>query len=104
MLAALVKTPELALRQDEAKTLGEGIAQVAQFYDVQASEKTIAWTNLSIAVAVVYGPRLVALMGNRPSKAEKPEVEKPVPAGRKNANLVTIPGLGPVDVGTGMPQ
>jgi hypothetical protein len=64
ILAAITQTEELAISQDEANQLAAAIGSVSAHYDVSASAKTMAWVHLSSTVAMVYGPRMIALYRN----------------------------------------
>jgi hypothetical protein len=63
----------LQLTERETIILGQNIAAVARHYDVQASQKSVDWFNLIIALASIEGPRLFMVMRNMPKK-EKPAV------------------------------
>jgi len=67
--AALVKTPELKLSDEEARNLAATSANVAQHYGIAPSEKTQAWIALMMALCVIYYPRFY-LIGER-RKEEK---------------------------------
>jgi hypothetical protein len=58
MGATILKVPELALSDEEAKKITAAVAKVASHYDVGASEKSIAWANLAICAGGVYGTRI----------------------------------------------
>jgi len=75
MLAAIVKTPELALSEGESEKLAMAAANVARHYDVRASEKVMDWANLAFAMGAIYGPR-IAVMKMR--KREEKKKEAPV--------------------------
>lgn len=60
MGAMMLKVPELNLSPEEAKKLAEGMAKVASYYDVGASEKTLAWVNLAVCAGGIYGTRAFA--------------------------------------------
>lgn len=73
MAAALVKTPELILEQDEAKRLGEAINRVNDLYGgIVLSEKAQAWLNLGVAAGTIYGPRFIASSINKKNKKKNP--------------------------------
>ena len=103
MLAAMLHIPELAIREDEAKTLAEAASAVSKYYDIGMSEKAMAWGNLGMCAALVYGPRLFAM-----ASAKKDHPPRPAPATVKasaprSENVVPIQGAGLVDVSAGMP-
>jgi len=60
MMASFSKIPELSLSEDEAKQLTAAINRVASFYDIGASEKTLAWLNLAVCAGGIYGTRVFA--------------------------------------------
>lgn len=53
-----LKTPELAITEEESERLANATARVAAHYNIAASQKTLDWGNLIIALSVVYGPRI----------------------------------------------
>lgn len=60
-LAAISKTPEIVIDETEAKALADGAAKVARHYNIIISEKSQDWANFIMALAAVYGTRLVAM-------------------------------------------
>lgn len=60
MLASFTKISELELSEGEAKKLAVALDRVASLYDVGATEKTMAWTNLAMCIGGVYGTRAYA--------------------------------------------
>lgn len=69
MLAAYTQIHELAITEHEANQLSTAVAEVAAHYDVTASAKTVAWTNLAVTLATVYGTRCATLyVRNKNSK------------------------------------
>jgi len=60
MAESFFSVPELGIEQKEADRLATAIKGVADQYDVKPSEKTLAWTNLATAAAMVYGTRMFA--------------------------------------------
>jgi hypothetical protein len=60
-LSAVTKTPELALDPDEAKELAKAAAEVQKHYDTVIDPKTLAWVQLGMVAASVYGPRMIAV-------------------------------------------
>lgn len=61
MLAALIKVPEFAIEQTEAKQLSIGIANVGRHYDMKINEKAVDWIFLIQTMAIVYGPRIAVM-------------------------------------------
>lgn len=69
-VAALVlKMPELAIDDAEAKELGKNLAEVLAYYDYRPSGPAMAWTALLTSLAMIYTPRLLQIY-NR-TKSEK---------------------------------
>lgn len=61
MLAAIARNEDLEIDEDESKVLAKSINEVSKFYmNLETSEKTVAWINLSMALGQVYGPRIMA--------------------------------------------
>lgn len=60
MGAAILGIPELALDPKEAHSLAEAVSNVAQFYDIPADPKTVAWINLGMCGMTIYGTRALA--------------------------------------------
>lgn len=70
MGAAFLGVSELSIDEDDAKKLAAAINDVRQFYDASfVDPKTMAWINLGIAAATVYGTRAMAY--NLRRKADK---------------------------------
>jgi hypothetical protein len=67
-------SPHLALEKDEAKALGDAVANVAKHYPImRAADKTMAWYALIICVATIYGPRIMVMRKDKGKKtAPKP--------------------------------
>lgn len=59
------------LSEVESRNLAEASANVAQYYDVTASEKSIAWVNLVVCLSMVYAPRVIMVTGAKKA-ATKP--------------------------------
>jgi hypothetical protein len=91
MLAALTKIEELAIEQDEAVTLGNAIATLAPFYNIEASAKVLAWGNMLSALGMVYGTRLIAIRARRATTPATPNA-----GGVGGDNVIDIPGVGKV--------
>lgn len=76
----LLKVEELALEIDEADKLAKAIEDLAKFYPVAIDPKKIAWANLGITAAQIYGTRIMAYrlrMANE--KATRVPTPKPTP-------------------------
>lgn len=72
-LLSKIVVPELELTEDESKTLGRAMADVAQYYDVpMVSPQQVAWYNLATTAAMIYGSRFVAYR----TRARKEAAEK----------------------------
>lgn len=67
MIAAAVKAPELAIKEDEAKILASAVSEVSKYYDIGISEKAQAWTNLTMVCGAIYGPKIF-MMVNKPKQ------------------------------------
>lgn len=69
----------MELAPDEAAKLAAAIARVAALYDVGASEKTLAWTNLIVCMGGIYGTRGFAYKLRKDSEAAEEAKKKPTP-------------------------
>ena len=79
MGAAFLKVPELQLSPEEAEKLSEAIARVSALYDFGASEKTLAWVNLTMALGSVYGTRIFAYSLRMKAEAQSKKKPEPIP-------------------------
>jgi hypothetical protein len=62
LLAVTLSAPELAWKDDEAKIVAENMVAVSRHYNIEASQKTIDWGNLIVALGTVYGKKVVPLI------------------------------------------
>ena len=60
--ADALKTPEIAIQEDEAAAIAAAVVDVLQYYDFDASAKTLAWANLFGTCATIYGLKIYAIM------------------------------------------
>jgi len=68
-LAVIAKEPAIALTERESETLAKAAQNVALHYHVAASEKALAWGNLAITIATIYGPRAYLIIHkNKPGE------------------------------------
>lgn len=80
MLASMMQAPGLALDKEESTRLAEATANVARHYNVEASEKALDWTNLIMALGMIYGPRLIEfrrVQGEKRKTAAKANPDQP---------------------------
>lgn len=83
MGAAVLKSPELILSDEEAERLGAAIARVNEVYDgIVIPEKQMAWINLGIAACTIYGPRAIAITARKRAEPKTIEAEV-IPFGTK---------------------
>lgn len=115
ILAAGLKTPEIALSKVEAETLAKATAEVAKHYPHAIDPKTIAWVNLATCMGLTYGPRVYMIRQRldaekRDRRARSGAGPTPAPA-NTNADAPTEPafimpgfpgGIGPVADASGM--
>lgn len=95
MLAAMTSVPEWQLDKSEARMLAEASASVAAHYDVSASAKTIAWTNLIMVAGTVYGTRIIAIRA-RNKKDKPPRSPASVQELRPRQPIGNISGIGEI--------
>ncbi len=81
MGAEILSVPELKLDKDEAKKLGDAIAEVAKHYSVSFDPKKVAIFNLFSTAGLIYGTRLYAVRERRKTEV-KPPLQKPTPIDR----------------------
>ena len=95
MLAGLTQTEAMKIDQEESHQLAVGISNVARHYDVGATEKTLDWCNLFMALGVVYGPRLMLMRINRKPKPKPEQQPVPVQAEDLGNGAVRYPFMAP---------
>jgi len=79
MLAVLTRVPELSLDKDDADRLAVAATNVGRHYNIEAAQKTIDWTNLSMCVAQIYGAKLLLYRMNKAAKsAPKQSASDPI--------------------------
>lgn len=93
MGAALLKVPELALEEAEAKRLGAAVARINELYGgMVIPEKQMAWANLVIVAGSVYGPRFIAHNINKKNPSKKTAVTIDAQPSGGNSWQPTAPG------------
>lgn len=65
LLAVALKAKEFELSEIEAKVLAENVANVGRHYDLVASQKSIDWFNLCMALSTIYGTRIIAISARK---------------------------------------
>lgn len=81
IMATMMKAPNLALDQKEARALAEATVNVTRHYNVQATQKTIDWVNFATTAFMIYGTRAIAYGAERKKqKAADQSVTGPQPA------------------------
>lgn len=60
MASSAFKIEELALDEEEAKALSEGVKEVASHYDIEPDPKIMAWVGLIGTCSAIYAPRIMA--------------------------------------------
>jgi hypothetical protein len=86
MLAAMMNAPALGISQQEANAVASAAANVARHYDLgSTSQQTADWCQLALALGVVYGPRIMAMMPERKKR------DRPAPSASPT------PGFAPAD-------
>lgn len=97
MLAKVTRLDEMVLDNDEAKLLAQGVADVAQHYNVAVDPKTMAWINLMGILFAVYGSRFMLLL-NKNKRSQKPVSRETSPQEMPRehmfdmSSLTSIPG------------
>jgi hypothetical protein len=71
-LAKGLEVSELELAEDEAKQLASAMTRVTECYDTKFNPKVMAWTNLSLMLGSIYGPRFWAIKNRKDAEAAKP--------------------------------
>lgn len=75
--AVLLKTPEIALAQEEAKQLSDAYTAFCQYHNVPIlSAKRMSEINMIAALALVYGPRMIAVKNRVKQTREENKVKQ----------------------------
>lgn len=61
----LLGAPEIQLTQEEAKEFADAAVNVAKHYDIGASAKALAWTDLAMVAGSIYGVRVMQIVGKK---------------------------------------
>lgn len=62
-IGILLSAPEMNLSEDEASQFADAAVNVAKHYDVGASAKALAWTDLAMVAGSIYGVRVMQIYG-----------------------------------------
>lgn len=76
MGAIFLAAPELALSEAEAHEVAKATVNVAQYYDLTADPKTLAWVNFGFVMAGIYGSKAFVIYARK----KKERAERPQPA------------------------
>lgn len=73
MGSSFFNVPELELTEDEARKLAQATQRVSDLYEVSViPEKTMAWIQLSIIAAGIYGPRYMMIQSRKKETRKGP--------------------------------
>jgi len=101
MLAAGMKKEYMALSEDEAERLGIAAENVARHYDFGMTEKQADFVALFMALGVVYSPRILMIVSEKPKKQNtNAEAEKDFSAN----NVSNFMGVGTASATSSMVQ
>jgi hypothetical protein len=97
MLALILKSPAMAITDDEAKRLALALKNLAQFYSITPNPQVMAWIQLLTVAASIYGPKLMILAAQQ--RAAKAAASNPV----KAAGGTPVPSPAPMAPGAATP-
>lgn len=72
LLATTLKVPELALDPREGQQLALALQNLQRFYNIQMTEKALAWSNLTMTCATIYATRAAAIAARMKMEARNP--------------------------------
>lgn len=70
-LGAAMKSPEMALNEQEAAALANATAEVLAFYDTTIPAEAMAWVNLAVCAGGIYYGKLGAIVERKRSERAK---------------------------------
>lgn len=103
MLAGIASAPELALTEDESKKMAKAAADVAKHYNFNATEKQMAWINLTLCCGSIYGSKFFAYSARSKSDVKEKNKTKANGAAAPQSNNVAAPSISFPDL-TPMPN
>lgn len=68
--AAVFKTPELVLADQEAEALAKALVEIERLYPAQIDPRVLAWVNLVGTAGMIYGTRIFAIQARYASERE----------------------------------
>lgn len=68
--AAVFKTPELVLADQEAEALAKALVEIERLYPAQIDPRVLAWVNLIGTAGMIYGTRVFAIQARYASERE----------------------------------
>lgn len=68
--AAVFKTPELVLADQEAEALAKALVEIERLYPAQIDPRVLAWINLVGTAGMIYGTRIFAIQARYASERE----------------------------------
>ncbi len=99
MLAGMSKTPELMLTEDESKKMAKAAAEVAKHYNFNATEKQMAWFNLTLCCGGIYGSKFFAYTSRvkDENKVKAAKKNGAAPSNENAASATMFPDLTPMN-------
>lgn len=70
MLATVLGIKELALDPTEGKQMALALQNLQRFYNIQVTEKALAWSNMGMTLMAVYGTRAAAFAARKAAEAK----------------------------------
>jgi len=82
MAAIALEAKEFAISEDESKQIAKALVNVQQHYEMTISPETMAWINLGMVAASIYGPRTYIVINRK--RKEKAEAKRKAAEAKNN--------------------
>lgn len=89
LLATTLKVPELALDPREGTQLALALQNLQRFYNIQMTEKALAWSNLTMTCATIYATRAAAIGARMKMEARNPRPDNVIRPQQFRQTVVT---------------
>jgi len=103
-LATTLKVPELALDPREGQQLALALQNLQRFYNIQMTEKALAWSNLTMTCATIYATRAAAIGARLKHEKQNPRQDNIIRPQQFRPAVVTPAPMTPPQAAPLMPD